>query len=105
MCMLSDDRNAFSSGFIQVAAAAAQMKEDDDFPESCSLFDTEALLDIGTGTVGIQSSLQNCLAGTRDSAGCVSTVPVRGAGGDPTKGKNTSRTKRNQDNFIAFSAE
>jgi hypothetical protein len=93
--MLSDDRNAFSSCFIQVAAAAEEMKEDEEFLESCSLFDTEALLDIGTGTVGIQSSLQNRVAGTRDNAACdSSTVPVRGAGGDPTKGNHTSRTKK-----------
>ncbi len=87
------------------------MKEDDDFPESCSLFNTESLLvsspavASASGT-GIQSSLQNSLAVTRDNAACVSsTVSVRGAGGASAKGKNTSRTKRNQDNFIAFSAE
>jgi hypothetical protein len=112
--MLSNDRNAFSSGFIQVAAAAAEMKEDEEFSESCSLFNTESLLDSspavasasGTGTRGIQSSLQNSLAGSRDNAACVSsTVPVRGAGGASAKGKNTSRTGKNQDNSIFFSAE
>jgi hypothetical protein len=101
------------SGFIQIAAAAAQMKEDEEFPESISLFHTESLLvsspavagTSGTCTGGIQSSLQNDLAGSRENAACVSTVPVRGAGGAFAKGKNTSRNKKNQDNSIAFSAE
>jgi hypothetical protein len=100
--------------FLQIAAAAAEMKEDDEFPESLSLFNTESLLESsptvagasGTGTGRIQSSLQYGLAGTRDNAACVSsTVPVRGAGGAPTKGKNPSRTGKNQDNSIFFSAE
>ncbi len=88
--------------FLQIAAAAAEMKDDDDFPESCSLFDTESLLVSSptvagtseTGTRGIQSSLQNGLAGSRDNAACVSTLPVRGARVAPTKGNYTSRPKK-----------
>jgi hypothetical protein len=97
--MLSDDRNAFS-GFIQIAAAE-EMKEDEDFPESLSLFHTESLLVsspavAGASETGIQSSLKNSLAGTRDNAAFVSTVPVpsKGAGGVPTKGNTHLVLKR-----------
>jgi hypothetical protein len=77
------------------------MKDDEDFPESLSLFHTESLLvsspavASASGTGGIQSSLQNSLAGTRDNAACdSSTVPARGVGGAPAKGNTHLILKR-----------